>query len=91
MAGFPKEGKFYEIGHEQNQLAGPVSLLRTVITTRARAATSSAANYRMSARLSRKDLNITPKQSACRELELNLKTRQTAPALPAFSGYLPAL
>jgi hypothetical protein len=43
MAGFPKEGKFYEIGHEQNQLAGPVSLLRAVITTRARAATSSAA------------------------------------------------
>jgi hypothetical protein len=24
MAGFPEEGKFIEIGHEQNQLAGPV-------------------------------------------------------------------
>ena len=31
MAGFPKEGKFIEIGHEQNQLAGPFSLLRAVI------------------------------------------------------------
>jgi hypothetical protein len=31
MAGFPKVGKFYEIGHEQDQLAGPVSLLRAVI------------------------------------------------------------
>jgi hypothetical protein len=44
MAGFPKEGKFYEIGHERDQLAGPVSLLLAVITTRARAATSTAAN-----------------------------------------------
>jgi hypothetical protein len=44
MAGFPKEGKFVEIGHEHNQLAGPVSLLRAVVTTRARAATSAAAN-----------------------------------------------
>jgi hypothetical protein len=40
MAGFPKEGKYNEIGHELNQLAGPVSLLRAVIKTRARAATS---------------------------------------------------
>jgi hypothetical protein len=30
MAGFPKEGKFVEIGHERDQLAGPVSLLRAV-------------------------------------------------------------
>jgi hypothetical protein len=44
MAGFPKEGKFIEIGHEHDQLAGPVSLLRALITTRARAATSAAAN-----------------------------------------------
>jgi hypothetical protein len=44
MAGFPKEGKYIEIGHEHNHLAGPVSLLRTVITTRARAATNTAAN-----------------------------------------------
>jgi hypothetical protein len=26
MAGFPKAGKFIEIGHEPEQLAGPVSL-----------------------------------------------------------------
>jgi hypothetical protein len=44
MAGFPKEEKFIEIGHEHNQLAGPVSLLRALITTKARAATSAAAN-----------------------------------------------
>jgi hypothetical protein len=44
MAGFPKEGKFIEIGHEHDQLAGPVSLLCALITTRARAATSTAAN-----------------------------------------------
>jgi hypothetical protein len=44
MAVFPKAEKFYEIGHEHNQLAGPVSLLRAVVTTRARAATSTAAN-----------------------------------------------
>jgi hypothetical protein len=44
MAVFPKEGKLDEIGHELYQLAGPVSLLRAVITTRARAATSTAAN-----------------------------------------------
>jgi hypothetical protein len=31
MAVFPKEGKYIEIGHELNQLAGPVSLLRAVI------------------------------------------------------------
>jgi hypothetical protein len=31
MAGFPKEGKYFEIGRERDQLAGPVSLLRTVI------------------------------------------------------------
>jgi hypothetical protein len=26
MAGFPKEGKLIEIGHDPEQLAGPVSL-----------------------------------------------------------------
>jgi len=26
MAGFPEEGKFIEIGHDPEQLAGPVSL-----------------------------------------------------------------
>jgi hypothetical protein len=26
MAGFPKEGKFIEIGHDPEKLAGPVSL-----------------------------------------------------------------
>jgi hypothetical protein len=44
MAGFPEERIHFEIGHERNQLAGPVSLLRAVVTTRARAATSTAAN-----------------------------------------------
>jgi hypothetical protein len=52
MAGFPKAGRIYEIGHEYNQLAGPVSLLRAVVTTRARAATSTAANW-LSSRQSR--------------------------------------
>jgi hypothetical protein len=45
----PQRRELVEIGHEHYQLAGPVSLLRAVITTRARAATSSAAN-RMSVR-----------------------------------------
>jgi hypothetical protein len=45
----------------------------------------------MSARQSRKDLNTTSKQSACKKLEFNEKTRHAAPALPAISGFTPVL
>jgi hypothetical protein len=34
MAGFPKEGKLIEIGHEPEQLAGPVSLSSCLVQQR---------------------------------------------------------
>jgi len=44
MAGFPEEGKYIEIGHDPEQLAGPVSLSSRFFQQGPGPQTSSAAN-----------------------------------------------
>jgi hypothetical protein len=67
MAGFPKEGKYVEIGHERNQLAGPVSLLRAVINNQGPGRNKSSGKCFVCP-ANRKDMYEIPTQRACREL-----------------------
>jgi hypothetical protein len=80
MAGIPKEGKFVEIGHERDQLAGPVSLLRTVINNQGPGRNKSSGKENVCP-ASRKDLYEIPTQRACRELEFNEKIATDRPSL----------